>query len=66
MQMRVDAGNVAGFRSKASYDLSSLALFASNAAAKDAVRVAENALALLDAIEANPARLAAAIATFPP
>src|SRR5437870_4238688 len=31
---------LAGFRSKASYDRSPLALFASNAAAQDAVRVA--------------------------
>jgi hypothetical protein len=56
-------------RNQASYDLSSalsLQLFASSAKALAAIQASSNAIALLDAIEADPARRAAAIASFPP
>jgi hypothetical protein len=51
-------------RNKADYDLSSLPAFSSDAAAQDAIRRAGDALAVLDAIEADPARLAAAVAAI--
>ncbi len=53
-------------RNQASYDLSPLPHFASPARVQRAVQESEDALALLDAIEADPARLAAAIASLPP
>jgi hypothetical protein len=53
-------------RNAASYDLRPLAEFGTPAEANLAVQRAETALALLDAIEADPARLAAAIASLPP
>jgi hypothetical protein len=56
----------AQLRNKAQYDLSSLAEFTSSTKAADAILAAENALVLLDAIEADPARRAAAIASLPP
>jgi hypothetical protein len=53
-------------RNRASYDLSSLPEFATDIEAGKWVQRALDALALLDAIEADPARLAAAIASLPP
>ena len=53
-------------RNRASYNLSPLPEFASPIRVQRAVQEAESALALLDAIEADPARLAAAIASLPP
>ncbi len=53
-------------RNKASYDLGSLPEFASATEAEDAVQEATDALALLDAIEADPARRAAELASLPP
>lgn len=52
-------------RNIASYRLSAPKQFASGAAARQAVQMATDALALLDAIEADPARRAAAIASLP-
>src|SRR5580704_17952707 len=53
-------------RNIASYDLRSLPLFASAAVAQRDVQTAIDALALLDAIDAGPARRAAAIASIKP
>jgi hypothetical protein len=53
-------------RNDASYDLSPLPIFQTRRLALRAVREAEAALALLDAIEADPARRAAAVASLPP
>jgi hypothetical protein len=53
-------------RSKASYDLIATAGFTSDALANQSIQKAENALALLDQIDADPARRAAAIAAIPP
>jgi hypothetical protein len=53
-------------RNSASYDLRVLARFASPQDAKDAIQKVDDALVLLDAIEADPARRAAAIAALPP
>jgi hypothetical protein len=53
-------------RNKASYDLSPSQAFASAATARASVQQATDALALLDAIEADPARRASAIASLPP
>src|SRR5579884_3421106 len=52
-------------RNHASYDLRPLPKFATERLAQDAVQGATAALALLDAIETDPARRAAAIAAFP-
>ncbi len=56
-------------RNKADYDLSGLTVFKSATAAQDAVDRSTDALDLLDAIEADPARLTAAVnamrAAFP-
>jgi hypothetical protein len=54
------------FRNQASYDLSVLSHFTTDAFAHDAIRETTTALTLLDAIEADPIRRAAAIAAFPP
>lgn len=54
------------FRNQANYDLGALPKFATDAFAHDAIRETGTALALLDAIDTNPARRAAAIAAFPP
>jgi hypothetical protein len=51
-------------RNKADYDLSALPAFASPKRADQAIHEADKALALLDAIEGDPARLAAAIAAI--
>jgi hypothetical protein len=53
-------------RNRASYDLRALLEFALDVEAWKLLGRALNALALLDAIEADPARLAAAIASLPP
>jgi hypothetical protein len=53
-------------RNSGSYDLGSLKVFANNQTAQDAIIRATDALAMLDAIEADPARRAAAIASLPP
>jgi hypothetical protein len=57
---------LANLRTRASYDLKPSPAFASDAKARKAVQDAADALALLDAIEADPARRAAAIASLPP
>jgi hypothetical protein len=54
------------FRNQASYDLKLAPEFASDSDAQQAVLAATDALALLDAIETDPARRAAAIASLPP
>jgi hypothetical protein len=53
-------------RNDASYNLAFLRKFATDALALRAINEVIVALALLDAIESNPARRAAAIASFPP
>jgi hypothetical protein len=53
-------------RNLANYDLRPSASFASVTLAQEMVDKATDALALLDAIEADPARRAAAIASLPP
>jgi uncharacterized protein (UPF0332 family) len=53
-------------RNRANYDLSALRKFATNAFAHDAIRETTAALVLLDAIDSDPIRRAAAIAAFPP
>lgn len=53
-------------RNKASYDLAPSPLFASAATALDAIRTADQSLALLDHIQADPQRRQAAIASLPP
>jgi hypothetical protein len=51
-------------RALADCDLSVIRAFTSDAAAKDAIQKAADSIALLDAIEADPARLATAIAAI--
>jgi len=53
-------------RNSASYDLRAVGLFATPAGAQGAVQKATDALALLDAIDANSARRAAAAASITP
>ncbi len=53
-------------RNDASYDLSALPKFATNRLAQDAIAEVTVALSLLDAIETDPVRRAAAIASSPP
>jgi uncharacterized protein (UPF0332 family) len=53
-------------RNKASYDLSPSPLFTSVATAQNAIQTADQALALLDQIQADPQRRQAAIASLPP
>ncbi len=53
-------------RNSASYDMRTLHEFTTDAEAKNAIMQATGALALLDAIDADPARRAAAIAALPP
>ncbi|MFO0842683.1 MAG: hypothetical protein U0797_09860 [Gemmataceae bacterium] len=53
-------------RTHASYDLNPVAQFSSPTKARGWVQDAADALALLDALDADPARRAAAIASLPP
>jgi hypothetical protein len=53
-------------RNSASYDLRSLVLFATATGAQTAVKTTEDALSLLDALDADPARRAAAAASIKP
>lgn len=53
-------------RSDASYNMGVLGDFAADRLAQDAIQETTTALALLDAIDSDPARQAAAIAAFPP
>jgi hypothetical protein len=61
--------NLSSVRNRADYDLAPHWMFASSAATIDAVREARDAITLLDAIDADPARRAQAItdirAVFP-
>lgn len=54
------------WRNKASYNLASVPGFATDVRAQNAIAEIAAALAVLDAIEADPVRRAAAIAAFPP
>jgi hypothetical protein len=53
-------------RNKASYDLSAVPEFASPADARKAIVRAANALVMMDSIDGDPARRAAAVASLPP
>ena len=53
-------------RNAASYDLRASPLFATSIGAQDAIRIAEYALALLDGIDADPIRRAAAAGSIKP
>jgi hypothetical protein len=53
-------------RNHASYDLSALPKFATDRLAQDAIAEVTTALTLLEAIESDSARRAAAIAVLPP
>jgi hypothetical protein len=53
-------------RARANYDMAALTDYASDAVAKEVTQRAADALALLDAIDADPARRAAAISSLPP
>lgn len=53
-------------RNDANYNLAALPDFTTVARAQEAIQRAETALALLDAIEADPVRRAATIASLPP
>ena len=61
-----DLDTLVRWRNSADYDLSRLSLFNSDKIAWQAVTTAETSVAVLDAVEADPARLAAAIASLPP
>jgi len=54
------------YRNLGSYDLRPLPAFASTKPAQALIQEATDALALLDALETDPARRAAAIASLPP
>jgi hypothetical protein len=58
--------DLARYRNRANYDLSDDLIFAIPRFAQNNVRVAENALGLLDAIDADPVRRAAAVASIRP
>ena len=57
---------LAEHRSHASYDVRSLPMFATDQNAREDVKRADDALALLDAIDADPGRRATAIASIRP
>jgi hypothetical protein len=57
---------LAPLRNHASYNLNPGSVFSSDAKARQAITRATDALSLLDAIEADPVRRAAAIASLPP
>jgi hypothetical protein len=58
--------NLGNLRSLASYNMTMLSSFASATAAKNAINHAVATIALLDAIETDPQRRSAAIASLPP
>ncbi len=58
--------NLGKLRNEASYELTTRVHFLSDGCVTQAIQDAADALALLDAIEADPARLAVALASIPP
>jgi hypothetical protein len=65
-QIGTDLEKLAENRNRASYDLRDLPMFATAQVAQRGVQKAGDAIALLDAIDADPARRAAAIASIRP
>ena len=67
--LRGDQATLVKLRNQADYDLTALAVFASNSSTQQALVITDNALALLDAIDVDPLRQSAVITavrkTFP-